>query len=369
MDRVQLLLVGLPLFLFCTDVINLFGSRPPPKSTSHHHHHPVHRPQPHPSVQQTLDLHTEHRSNDLFGTGSVGVGHTVSIDFCSSCSYRGTAVSMKNMLENQFPGIHVMLANYPPSPPKRLLSKVAPVLQIGAIALIVAGDQIFPRLGVTPPPWYYSLRANRFGTISAIWLLGNFIQSSLQSSGAFEVSCDGELVFSKLKEQRFPGEIELRGLVGQTIAGSRIVDGAGENMWAKVHKKQPATKAQSIKETASAMDLKKLKKVGMSSIPKDAVTPQKRQKNKKKITSKAGPSMEAVAALDQPKKRAPSSWKGSDAKASDAMNAIAVKAEAVAVAAAPQSSEGTRNDVPLLRASHRLSTSLESTLRHLSRGA
>ncbi|KAL9252990.1 SelT-like protein, partial [Drosera capensis] len=58
---------------------------------------------------------------------------------------------MNNMLENQFPGIHVVLANYPPSPPKRILAKVMPVVQIGAVALFVAGDQIF--LG-----WESSLR-------------------------------------------------------------------------------------------------------------------------------------------------------------------------------------------------------------------
>ncbi|GAB4848488.1 hypothetical protein Ancab_003192 [Ancistrocladus abbreviatus] len=230
MDRVQLLLVGLPVFLLCTDILNLFGSRPPPPKAVHHHHHHQHHqhqqppPQSRPSVQpQTLDFPSQLQSN------GIGVGHTVGIDFCSSCSYKGTAIAMKNMLENQFPGINVMLANYPPSPPKRLLSKLAPVVQVGAVALIVAGDQIFPRLGISPPPpWYYTLRANRFGTISAIWLFGNFAQSFLQSSGAFEVYVDGELVFSKLKEQRFPGEIELRDLLGKRIGSSQIVDG---NMW------------------------------------------------------------------------------------------------------------------------------------------
>ncbi|GAB4847513.1 hypothetical protein Ancab_026572 [Ancistrocladus abbreviatus] len=138
------------------------------------------------------------------------------------------AIAMKNMLENQFPGINIMLSNYPPSPPKRLLGKLAPVVQVGAIALIVAGDQIFPKLGIWPPPWYYTLRANRFGTISAIWLFGNFVQSFLQSSGAFEVYVDGELVFSKLNEQRFPGEIELRDLVGKRLTSSRIADA---NLW------------------------------------------------------------------------------------------------------------------------------------------
>ncbi|KAH7865264.1 hypothetical protein Vadar_004341 [Vaccinium darrowii] len=220
MDRAQILLVGLPLFLFCSDIFNLFISSPPPpppKHDHHPHHHHDHRTTPEPFVQETLDFPTQKSS----GIGAIGVGNTVNINFCSSCSYKGNAVTMKNMLEMQFPGINVVLANYPPPLPKRLLSKVVPVVQFGIIGIVVAGEHIFPRLGfVAPPPWYFSLRANRFGTISATWLLGNFLQSMLQSSGAFEVYCNGELVFSKLKERRFPGEIELKDLVGKHVRGA-----------------------------------------------------------------------------------------------------------------------------------------------------
>lgn len=106
---------------------------------------------------------------------------------------------MKNMLESEFPGIQVILANHPAPLPKRLLSKVVPAVQFGIIGIILAGEQIFPRLGfAAPPSWYYSLRANRFGSIASTWLFGNFIQSFLQSSGAFEVFCNGELVKSLL---------------------------------------------------------------------------------------------------------------------------------------------------------------------------
>ncbi|XP_009769442.1 selT-like protein [Nicotiana tabacum] len=226
MDRTQLLLVGLPLFLFISDLFSLF-TPPPQKPTSDHHHH-----QPPSVIQQqqpqTLDFPTQKTG----GIGAVGIGNTVSIDFCSSCSFRGSAVTMKNMLENQFPGIHVVLANYPPPLPKRLLSKVVPVFQFGVIGLVMGGEQIFPRLGfAVPPPWFYHLRANRFGTMATTWLLGNFFQSMLQSSGAFEVYCNGELIFSKLKENRFPGEIELKDLVGRRIANPRVVDGLGASSW------------------------------------------------------------------------------------------------------------------------------------------
>ncbi|XP_043723962.1 selT-like protein isoform X1 [Telopea speciosissima] len=222
MDRVQMLLVGLPVFLFCSDILNLFTLSPPPKPSHQHHQHHPHHPQP--VVQPTPDF----PSQKTVGGGGIGYGNTINIGFCSSCSYGGTAKTITKMLETSFPGIDVILANHPPKLPKRLLSKVVPVVQVGVIGILMAGEHIFPRLGfMTPPPWYFSLRANRFGTIASTWLLGNVVQSFLQSSGAFEVYCNGELVFSKLKEQRFPSEFELRELVSQKLGNSRIVDAGG----------------------------------------------------------------------------------------------------------------------------------------------
>ncbi|CAK8537805.1 unnamed protein product [Lathyrus sativus] len=228
MDRAQLLLVGLPLFLLCSDLLSLFTSSPPPPKPSHHHHHHHHQQQPRPIVDPVAPFpsHSEKLTSNI---GDVGYGNTVNINFCSSCSYKGTAVTLKNMLEIAFPGVEVILANYPPPLPKRLLSKVVPVVQIGVVGVVVAGEQIFPMLGfVAPPPWYFNLRANRFGTIATTWLLGNALQSFLQSSGAFEVYFNGNLVFSKLKEGRFPGEIELKDLITRRMANSKLVTSASE---------------------------------------------------------------------------------------------------------------------------------------------
>ncbi|KAK3019016.1 hypothetical protein RJ639_003624 [Escallonia herrerae] len=211
MDRVQFLLLGLPIFLFFTDMVTLFGPSPPPPPPKPHHHPPHHPHPPHQSQSETsqpLEFPTQRAS----GTGGIGVGNTVNIDFCASCSYSQQVKVMP--LE--------MVAD---------LDKKVMEIYVEE-GLVMAGEHIFPRLGfAVPPPWYYTLRANRFGTISSSWLLGNFLQSFLQSSGAFEVHCNGEPVFSKLKEHRFPGEIELKDLIGKRIANSRVLDGLGGAPW------------------------------------------------------------------------------------------------------------------------------------------
>ncbi|CAO2166908.1 unnamed protein product [Urochloa humidicola] len=221
MDRVQLVLLGLPILLFCSDVVTLFAPLPPAA--------PDKQSRPATDAFQPGDPSAADASAQAFRltpsqepqVDGPGSGTTVDLKFCASCSYRGTAMTMKRMLETSFPGIHVVLENYPPPFPKRALSKAVPLLQVGAMATLMAGDQIFPRFGMVPPPWYYSLRANRFGTMASIWLFGNFAQSFLQSSGAFEVYCNGQLVFSKLSEQRFPSELELQQLIGNRIPDSQ----------------------------------------------------------------------------------------------------------------------------------------------------
>uniref|UniRef100_A0A0E0FVB9 SelT-like protein n=1 Tax=Oryza nivara TaxID=4536 RepID=A0A0E0FVB9_ORYNI len=223
MDRVQLVLLGLPILLFCSDLVTLFGPEQLPT--------PQPDLPPHPSPDAASDaVQPDDIAADAAASAQIAEpqvdgpasGTTVELKFCASCSYRGNAVTVKKMLETSFPGIHVVLENYPPPFPKRALSKAVPFLQVGAMATLMAGDQIFPRFGMVPPPWYYSLRANRFGTMATIWLFGNFAQSFLQSSGAFEVYCNGQLVFSKLSERRFPSEFELRELIGNRLPDSQF---------------------------------------------------------------------------------------------------------------------------------------------------
>ncbi|XP_040376071.1 selT-like protein isoform X1 [Oryza brachyantha] len=228
MDRVQLVLLGLPILLFCSDLVTLFGPEQLPTTKSdlpHPHPHPV----PASDAVQPDDITADAGDSAQVSEPQVdgpASGTTVELKFCASCSYRGNAMTTKQMLETSFPGIHVVLENYPPPFPKRTLSKAVPFLQVGAMATLMAGDQIFPRFGMVPPPWYYSLRANRFGTMATIWLFGNFAQSFLQSSGAFEVYCNGQLVFSKLSEQRFPSEFELRELIGKRLPDAQF----GQNL-------------------------------------------------------------------------------------------------------------------------------------------
>jgi len=140
---------------------------------------------------------------------------------------------MKNMLETYFPGINVVLSNYPAPLPKRVLSKAVPFVLAGVVGITMAGERVFPMLGyTTPPQWYLYFRDNRFGTVASAWVLSNMAQSFLQSSGAFEVYCNGDLVFSKLQELRFPGELELKDHIDKRLQTSSLGEDI-ENYWSQ----------------------------------------------------------------------------------------------------------------------------------------
>ncbi|KAH9320593.1 hypothetical protein KI387_015232 [Taxus chinensis] len=203
MDRTQLMLVGFCAFLAVSDLWNAFT--PAPSKPRHHHHHHHHHSHQHDSIPLPKQVLESAGIEPLEKVGGAGAayGAKVHISFCSSCSYRSTALTIKKMLETAFPGIDVVLSNYPPALPKRILSKLVPGLQVGSIVFLVAGDHIFPRLGyMVPPPWYYTLKQKRFGVIATTWLLGNALQSFLQNTGAFEVEFDGELAKDNNKEKK-----------------------------------------------------------------------------------------------------------------------------------------------------------------------
>ena len=75
-----------------------------------------------------------------------------------------------------------------------LLARVVMGLQFGGIAAVLAGDKIFPALGLEMPQLLAQMQEKRMGVVMGIWLLGNAAQNQLTSTGAFEVFYDGKKV-------------------------------------------------------------------------------------------------------------------------------------------------------------------------------
>mmetsp|Transcript_5216 Transcript_5216/g.14955 ORF Transcript_5216/g.14955 Transcript_5216/m.14955 type:complete len:102 (-) Transcript_5216:531-836(-) len=91
-------------------------------------------------------------------------------------------------------------------------------IQGGAIVLVLTAERMLPALGLDQDPSFYQvLKERRFPIIAGVWLFGNMVQSSLTSTGAFEVFYDGRLVHSKLATGHLPQMEELLHLVGTAM--------------------------------------------------------------------------------------------------------------------------------------------------------
>lgn len=118
---------------------------------------------------------------------------------------------MANALEQRF-RMTVHLDNYPPTPPRQVLSQVIIVLQLIAMAFIFGGDyvKLYLRgmnIELSDEFWKY-VSENRMMLIIGIFFFGNTFRNSLLSSGAFEIFYGDDLIFSKLESGRMPGSME-----------------------------------------------------------------------------------------------------------------------------------------------------------------
>ncbi|CAH2065085.1 unnamed protein product, partial [Thlaspi arvense] len=138
-DRAQLIFLGLPILLLCSDLFNLFI--PPPPKTQNHPPPSISHPQrPAAIVSETLDFASQ-QSNVA---GGIGHGNAVEINFCVSCSYKlmlqGNCSNHEEDVRDGFSGIDVILANYPPPAPK-LLATCAAIVPNGSVSVIVKLNQ------------------------------------------------------------------------------------------------------------------------------------------------------------------------------------------------------------------------------------
>ena len=111
-------------------------------------------------------------------------------------------------------------SEYPPHYTNHLLSRVCMMLQWGAFIFMMFGESICGQLGVPVPQFYYTIQQKKFLVGMGIFFLGNQLQASLLSTGAFEIFVNDALVFSKLES----GSLPTLNLLAQKLAqhGVRI---------------------------------------------------------------------------------------------------------------------------------------------------
>ena len=84
----------------------------------------------------------------------------------------------------------------------------AGLLQTFGVLFLFVGDSIFASLGVENPEWFTWMKDNKMMAIGGFWIF-NSIATNLVATGAFEVTLNGQPIFSKLEAKRMPTLDEL----------------------------------------------------------------------------------------------------------------------------------------------------------------
>ena len=78
------------------------------------------------------------------------------------------------------------------------------LVKYSLLALILFGDSIFASLGQPIPEIVKKMQESKFLYGIGIWIVGNNVQSSFLTSGAFEISINEVVIFSKLETGQMP---------------------------------------------------------------------------------------------------------------------------------------------------------------------
>lgn len=119
--------------------------------------------------------------------------------------------ALAEFLEVRYPALRGQVhgSNYPPPPLALFAVQAAQLVQWSALTLMLMGDSVFTTLGINPTPgWYGQMKENKLNTFVGVFFMNSMAQS-MTATGAFEVTVDGVLVYSKLSTGRMPSAGDL----------------------------------------------------------------------------------------------------------------------------------------------------------------
>jgi len=121
------------------------------------------------------------------------------------------------LIHQRYPNIHIEGDNYPPTVLKQTLSQVLGVVKIVLIIAIIAGQNPFQMIGMQTPSAFEWALNNKISACMLLFFLSNMVEGQLISTGAFEVSFNDRILWSKLESGRVPQPEEVFRMIEDQI--------------------------------------------------------------------------------------------------------------------------------------------------------
>lgn len=159
----------------------------------------------------------DHLHHDPLGAASLSAGSmaapgipTIRIEYCQSCGYKQAYEDVSKMLMAQYAdALRVEGDLHQLSWLRSLIGNFLFFAKLAIIAMIYKEINPFTYLQIdTPRIWTY-MQQNKVSASLFILFLGNTIESSMTSTGAFEIYFNDIPVWSKIETGRMPSAPEL----------------------------------------------------------------------------------------------------------------------------------------------------------------
>ncbi|CAJ0610403.1 unnamed protein product [Cylicocyclus nassatus] len=147
--------------------------------------------------------------------------------YCISCGYKQAFEQFSMAVRDKYPEMPIEGSNYPPVKWKEYLAHTINVLKIAAIAVVITGRNPFTSLGMGEPSILQWAQSNKISACMMLFLLTNMVESTLLSTGAFEIFMDKEQIWSKLESGRVPSPQELLQMIDSQLELSGKGPGGG----------------------------------------------------------------------------------------------------------------------------------------------
>lgn len=136
---------------------------------------------------------------------------------CTAWGYNGATVAFADIIVDKFPNIKIEEKTYPPPPINQQVASAIYAFKFLFILLILTKVDIFQKIGV-PSPALYTWSVNNVTYASLMtYFVCKAVETQLLSTGAFEITMDNTLLWSKLDTGRIPTVDELLKIVENHI--------------------------------------------------------------------------------------------------------------------------------------------------------
>ncbi|XP_053213558.1 thioredoxin reductase-like selenoprotein T isoform X2 [Panonychus citri] len=130
-----------------------------------------------------------------------------------SCGYRRAFEEYERIIKEKDPKIVVIGENHSPNFIRLAISQSLSFGKFVVIGLIVSSINPFSYFGMATPTYWNMLSQHRLYGSMMIFFICNTLESYLMSTGAFEITYNGVLIWSKLKSGRMISPQELFSLI------------------------------------------------------------------------------------------------------------------------------------------------------------